>query len=106
MRRIYTETIVFQVPRSTLRVLVLGSVLGSGFAVLGSPFEDFDVRASRHLEQNRQLQNREPLNQEPNRQQEPGTRNLEPGTASTGFWCPMHPNVRRDTAGETCNECG
>ena len=30
---------------------------------------------------------------------------MEPGTAGSGFWCPMHPNVRGAT-GEKCNECG
>ena len=43
-------------------------------------------------------------NQEQNREQEPGTRNPEPGTAQ-GAWCPMHPSVR-GAAGEKCGDCG
>jgi hypothetical protein len=83
---------MFRVPSSVFLVLVLCSVLGSEFSVLGSGF-------GANL-------NEEPgtENQKPNREQERGTRNPEPGTAEA-FWCPMHPNVR-GPAGEACKECG
>jgi Heavy metal binding domain len=80
---------VFQVPSSMFQVLVLCSVLGSGFGVPGSSFHEHSN-----------------TNQEQNTEQEPGTRNLEPGTASATLWCPMHPNVRGSEPGAKCNECG
>jgi Heavy metal binding domain len=105
-------------------VLILGSVLGSGFTVLGSEFtvpssgferdqkENQNQNPNRNPEQEPGTRNRNPNpeqepgtpnpNPNPNPEQEPGTQNMEPGTEV--LWCPMHPNVR--AAAGTCKECG
>jgi hypothetical protein len=97
MRRIYTQLTVFAVlgSRCSVRVLVLCSVLGSGFA----------VRSSVRAEPNEEPSNREanPAPEDEQSSEKPEARTTD---SAAQFWCPMHPNVRSSTAGDKCKECG